>query len=68
MSTNIRVTLDMNDNDIINIANLALSSTGIVYFGGTTTEGSWRLVRSGDDLKVQRYESSVWVDKGGFGA
>ena len=34
------------------------------YFGGKTTEGSWRIVRDGNNLAFQRYESSIWVEKG----
>jgi len=33
------------------------------YIGDKATEGSWRIVRSGDNLLMQRLESSVWVTK-----
>jgi hypothetical protein len=33
------------------------------YLGNTSTDGSWRLVKSGNDLVFQRRESSSWVTK-----
>jgi hypothetical protein len=41
------------------------NSAHAFYFGGKTTNGSWRIIRSGNDLKFQRYEGSplAWVDK-----
>ena len=33
------------------------------YFGGKTTDGSWRITRDGDNLVFQRRESSSWVTK-----
>ncbi len=39
------------------------SANGLL-FGGATTEGSWRGIRSGDDLVFQRYETGTWVTKG----
>lgn len=56
------------DNLSSSLATVKLTSTGIVYLGGTTTEGSWRIYRSGTALMFARYESSAWVDKGGFTA
>lgn len=38
-------------------------STGAYYFGDPTTDGSWRLIRVGNNLDVQRREAGVWVDK-----
>jgi hypothetical protein len=35
-----------------------------LYFGETDVDGSWRIVRSGDDLVFERRESSSWVEKG----
>lgn len=34
--------------------------------GDPASEGSWRIVRSGTTLSVQRFESSAWVEKGQF--
>ncbi len=39
------------------------TSTNAFYFGDSVTEGSWRIIRSGNSLVFQRFESSVWVDK-----
>jgi len=33
------------------------------YLGDPTTDGTWRITRSGNDLVHQRRESSVWVTK-----
>jgi len=38
-------------------------STKAFYFGDQTTDGSWRIVRSGNNLNFERRESSVWVAK-----
>lgn len=46
--------------------NVILPSEGAYYFGDTNTDGSWRLVRSGNNLEVQRLESSSWVSKSTF--
>ena len=48
------------------VGNLVLSSTNGVYFGDTTTNGSWRFIRSGDNLVAERRESGNWVEKGKF--
>jgi len=37
-----------------------------VYFGDTTSEGSWRMYVSGNNLVVERRESGVWVEKSAF--
>lgn len=34
-----------------------------VYFGSPTTDGTWRIIPSGNDLSIQRRESGVWVQK-----
>lgn len=41
-----------------------LSATDALYLGDPTTEGSWRIVRDGDNLNFERYESGVWQNKG----
>jgi hypothetical protein len=33
------------------------------YFGDSTTDGSWRMGRSGDDFIFQRREAGSWVTK-----
>ncbi len=40
-----------------------LSSTGAVYFGDPSTNDSWRIVRSGNNLVFERRESGSWVTK-----
>lgn len=38
-------------------------STGAHYFGDPTTDGSWRIVRSGNDLVIERRVAGSWVTK-----
>ncbi len=33
------------------------------YFGDPNTEGTWRIIRTGDNLSFQRLESGEWVFK-----
>lgn len=40
--------------------------SGVVYIGSKTTNGSWRLIISGNNLSIQRLESGVWVEKSAF--
>jgi hypothetical protein len=37
-----------------------------IYFGEENVDGCWRIMRSGNNLNVERRESSVWVLKGAF--
>ena len=39
-------------------------STGAFYFGDQTTDGTWKIIRSGDKLVFQRRESGAYVTKG----
>lgn len=48
--------------------NVILPSGGACYFGDTEVDGSWRLIRNGNNLVVQRLESSSWVTKSTFTA
>ena len=41
-----------------------LDADEALYLGDPNTEGSWRIVRDGDNLSFERYESSIWVSKG----
>jgi hypothetical protein len=43
--------------------NVVLPSTGNVCLGDPSTDGSWKIVRSGNDLVFQRRESASWVTK-----
>lgn len=49
--------------DISSTADIILGSGGAIYLGSKDTDGSWRFIRSGDDLSIQRLEASVWVEK-----
>jgi hypothetical protein len=41
-----------------------IASAGAYYLGDPTTDGSWRIIRSGNDLEFARRESGAWVTKG----
>jgi hypothetical protein len=45
-----------------------LTSAGVVLLGVDNTTGTWKIVRSGNDLSFQRYESGAYVEKGAFTA
>jgi hypothetical protein len=38
-------------------------AAGAYYFGADTSDGSWRITRSGNNLVIQRRESGNWVTK-----
>jgi len=38
-------------------------STGAFYIGDNATDGSWRFIRSGNNLVIERRESGSWVTK-----
>jgi hypothetical protein len=40
-----------------------LADSGELLFGLAGVDGSWRLVRSGDNLNIERREAGVWVNK-----
>lgn len=37
--------------------------SGTYYLGAATSDGSWRITTSGNDLVMQRRESGSWVTK-----
>ena len=37
-----------------------------IIWGDGVTDGSWRIIESGNNLSVQRLESGVWVEKSDF--
>lgn len=39
------------------------SATSALYFGASGTDGTWRIVRSGNDLVIRRRESGNYVTK-----
>ena len=47
---------------------IVMKSGGTIYWGDKTTEGTWKEVRSGNDILIYRLESGVWVEKGGWSA
>ena len=49
--------------DITSGSDFEAASAGAMYFGDQTTDGTWRIVRSGNDLVIERRESSSWVTK-----
>jgi len=57
---------DLTATDITATGDIILSSSGVIYLGSKTTDGTWKLWRDGDDLLLSRRESGVWVDKGGY--
>jgi len=64
-------TLGMSLNSAQNLTiagHVEIPSTDAFYLGDTTTDGSWRIIRSGNDLQFERRESSSWVSKGSFTA
>jgi hypothetical protein len=42
---------------------LALDASNALYFGPADTDGSWRIVRSGNNLVFERRELGVWNTK-----
>lgn len=51
---------------VVRSEGVVVPSDDAMYLGEPTTDGSWRLVRSGDSLQLQRRESGTWVAKGAF--
>lgn len=51
--------------DTVNDGNISLASDGIVHFGDEDTNGTWRLIRSGNNWNMERRESGTWVKKAG---
>ena len=56
------------DGSVASTGPVEIPSDEAFYLGDKTTEGSWRIIRDGDNLLFQRYESSVWTSKGGMSA
>lgn len=53
ISTNVQIVND----------GLVVSATTAVYFGGPTVNGSYRIMRDGNNLNIERREAGVWVAK-----
>lgn len=45
---------------------VVLASDGVIYLGDPNTDGTWRIIIDGTDLRFERLESSTWVPKGAF--
>jgi len=43
--------------------NMFLPATGAYYFGDIETNGSWRIIRDGNNLVHQRLETGTWTTK-----
>jgi len=43
---------------------IKIPTANAFYFGAIDTDGSWRIIKSGNDLVFERRESSIWVEKG----
>ena len=54
--------------DTIYAKEIQLKSTGAIYIGAKATNGTWKIIRSGNDLYFQRRESGSYVTKGGASA
>ena len=52
--------IDFGSNDV------NTGSTSNFYFGDSATDGTWKIVRSGNNLSFQRRESGSYVEKGKF--
>ena len=42
---------------------LVVADSTAVYFGSPTVNGSYRIVRDGNNLNIERRESGSWVEK-----
>lgn len=42
---------------------IATQRDHVLYFGDEATEGTWRIIQSGNNLSFQRLEAGVWVQK-----
>ena len=53
---------------ILSTGDIAIASDKAYYLGATATDGTWRFIRVGNDLAIQRRESGVYVTKATIGA
>jgi hypothetical protein len=51
------------ENELFTYQNIEVPSDKAFYFGGKNTDGSWRLIRSGNNLVIQRRVSGTWTTK-----
>lgn len=45
------------------LVDVVLTSAGALYLGATGTDGTWRIIRDGDNLVFQRREAGSYVTK-----
>ena len=57
------LTVNHTGGDLLINGDMEIRSTYSYYLGDQATDGSWRFVRSGNDLVVERRESGSWVTK-----
>ena len=57
------LTVNPTGGDLLLNGDMEIRSTDAYYLGDQATDGSWRFVRSGNDLVVERRESGSWVTK-----
>jgi len=55
--------LQFDGSEWVNRSDVELSSTSAYYLGDSGTDGTWRFVRDGDNLKIERRESNNYVTK-----
>ena len=56
-------TLDVVNTSGGSTTDVIIPSGYALYFDDKTTDGSWRIIHSGNNLSFQRRESSTWVEK-----
>lgn len=54
---------DFSTDDATINGDLHVRSTDAFYFGDETTDGTWRIIRDGNNLVFERRESGSWVTK-----
>jgi len=52
------------DGTVILINSIEVGAAQAYYLGDKATNGSWRIIRDGDDLSFERREAGAWVSKG----
>lgn len=64
LTTRLNINSNLYATNLYTATDIYLPSTGNVYLGSPTVDGSWRIVINGTGLEFQRRESSTWVMKG----
>ena len=49
--------------EYVGSGDVLIGATKAVYIGSKTVDGSWRFIRDGNTLSIQRRESASWVEK-----